>query len=188
TGVRVKVDNDANCFALGEYFRWKMDLVGITIGTGLGGGIIINGNIYHGKRDAGEFGHMTVVLNGRKCTCGNRGCLEEYVSIRAFRRETKRFFGKRMDPKEVYLLARSGDKKAKQIFERVGKFLGVGLANIANVLNPELIVIGGGISEAGKFLLDPARREMEKRLMVSKPRVVLGKQYSAAFGAVMLWR
>jgi len=188
TGTKVKIENDVNCFALGEYFRRKKDLVGITIGTGLGGGIIINGKIYHGRRDAGEFGHMTIIAKGRKCSCGNRGCLEEYVSERAFKREAKKVFGKKMTPKEIYFLAKKGNRKAKQIFENIGRFLGVGLANIANVLNPELIVIGGGISKAGKLLLEPARKEMKKRLVVSQPKIVLGREDSAAFGAAILWR
>lgn len=186
--VKAKIDNDANCFALGEYFRWKKNLVGLTIGTGIGGGIIINGKIYHGKRDAGEFGHMSIFANGRKCVCGNRGCLEEYVSTRAFMRESKKVFGKALTPEELNRLARKGNKKAVEVFNRIGRFLGIGLANIADILNPELISIGGGIAKAGKFLLNPAREEMRRRIFVAMPKLVIGKETSGAFGAAMLWR
>lgn len=186
--VKVKIENDANCFAFGEYFRWKKDLVGLTIGTGIGGGIIINGKIYHGKRDAGEFGHMSIVADGRKCVCGNKGCLEEYVSTRAFLKESKKVFGKALTPGELNRLAKKRNRKAIKVFNSVGRFLGIGLANIANVLNPELISVGGGIAKAGNFLLKPAREEMKKRIFVAMPKIVIGKEVSGAFGAAMLWK
>ncbi|MHA1239042.1 MAG: ROK family protein [Candidatus Odinarchaeia archaeon] len=185
-GLKITVENDANCFAYGEYLKHRCDLVGITIGTGVGGGIVINGKIYRGEGGAGEFGHMTIKLNGRKCTCGNRGCLEEYVAFKALTRESRKAYGAPVTPRELYTLAVKGDKKAVEIFEKSGKYLGVGLANIVNILHPKIIVIGGGVSKAGEFLLKPAEEEMERRIFVQKPKIVLGSEVSGAYGAAIL--
>ena len=183
----IKLENDANCFALGEYNKYKQDLIGITIGTGIGGGIIINNKIYRGKGDAGEFGHITIYPNGVKCSCGNRGCLEEYISVKAFKRESKKIYGKQIDASKLFTLAKKGDYNAISIFKRAGKFLGIGIANIINVLNPSIISIGGGISGAWEFLIESAKYEMEKRIFISKPKIILGDKYSGALGAAMLW-
>lgn len=184
--VKVLIENDANCFAFGEYQRWKKDLIGITLGTGVGGGIILNGKIYRGRAFAGEIGHMSIKAGGRRCRCGNRGCLEEYVSIRAFERESLKLFKRKLSPLQIFELASCKNKKAIQIFEKVGRFLGVGLANLANIFDPQLIVIGGGISKAGKFLINPAKEEMKKRCVHEVPKVVLGKEESGAVGASLL--
>ncbi len=184
--VKVLIENDANCFAFGEYQRWKKDLIAITLGTGVGGGIIIDGKVYKGKAFAGEVGHMSIKFNGRKCKCGNRGCLEEYISIRAFERESLKAFGKKLSPLEILKLAKNGNKKAIQIFNKIGKFLGIGLANLSNIFDPQLIVIGGGISKAGKFLIKPAKEELKKRCIHRIPRIVLGKEESGALGAALL--
>ena len=186
--VKVKVDNDANCFALGEYFRWKKSLVGITIGTGVGGGIVIDGSIYHGRGSAGEVGHMIIEYDGKRCSCGCKGCWEEYVSKRAFERESKILLGKKMEPKEIYLLAKNGNEIAIRIFNKIGKFIGVGLANIVKILDPELIVIGGGISKAREFLIKPIKEELKRRLFIRPPKIVFGREDSVAFGAAMLWK
>jgi predicted NBD/HSP70 family sugar kinase len=183
----IKIENDANCFALGEYFNHKKDLVGITVGSGIGGGIIIGGKLFHGSGDAGEFGHITIYPNGRKCSCGNRGCLEEYVSIKAIKRETMKKFKMIFEPLDLFNLAKRGDNKAIEIFNEMGRYLGIGLSIIANILNPNLISIGGGISNAGQLLLEPAEKEMKKRLFISKPKIILGNEFSGAYGAALLW-
>ncbi|MHA1754196.1 MAG: ROK family protein [Candidatus Odinarchaeia archaeon] len=187
SGFHLKVENDANCFAYGEYFNHKTDLVGLTIGTGIGGGIIINGRIYHGKGDAGEFGHITVVANGRICSCGGRGCLEEYISDKAFKKDSKMIFGRELNPSELHQLALKGNEKAINIFKKGGKYLGIAFSIIANILNPPIIVLGGGVSKASEFFLNTTIREMEKRIFVSKPKVIIGNEISGAYGAAMLW-
>ncbi len=161
--VRARIENDAKCAALGEsrFFKCK-DLICLTLGTGIGGGIIINREIYHGNGVAGEIGHMTIEVNGPKCSCGNQGCFEEYVSVRGIRRIAQKH-NSSLGPRELSEKAYHGDKKAKAIYNEVGKYLGVGLTNLVNIFNPQIIVVNGGISKAGKFLMEPAIKEMKKR-------------------------
>ncbi|MCD6522694.1 MAG: ROK family protein [Candidatus Diapherotrites archaeon] len=188
--TKTTVINDGQSAAWGEFvIREKREgtLVCLTIGTGIGGGIVINGKLINGT--AGEFGHMTIDVNGRKCTCGNKGCLEEYVSDRAIRR-IARSYGLEATTKEIINAAKKGNQKAIRTFEVAGKYLGIGLSNIVNILDPDIIVIGGGISKAGRFLLAPAKREMKKRVMPMNRSVKIEKTrlgvFSSAYGAAML--
>lgn len=184
--IRTFVDNDANCFALGESKRLgKKSLVGITLGTGFGGGIVIDGRIYHGLGFAGEFGHMTLFPEGRKCSCGNVGCLEEYASARAIEKDAENIYGEKINPESLANMARKGDGKAKQIFEFFGRNLGIGLANINNILNPEIISIGGGISKAHDVFMEYAMEEMRKRSFMKVPKIVIGKTEGAIGAAIM---
>jgi glucokinase len=184
--TRTAVDNDARCFALGEAARLgKKNLVGITLGTGFGGGIVIGGEIYHGLGSAGEFGHMTLHPGGRACTCGNAGCLEEYVSGRGIEKDSEKIYGERINPEALANMARKGDGKARQMFETFGRNLGIGLANISNILNPEIISVGGGISQAHDLFLCYALEELKKRSFVKVPKIIIGKTDGSVGAAIM---
>lgn len=176
TGIKFTVDNDANVAALGE--RWKGagenadDVVFITLGTGVGGGIVTNGSLVHGMGAGGEVGHINVHPGGYLCTCGNRGCLETYASatgvVRVARDMAEEYAGnsklkqmtddgEEVTSKLVFDLAKDNDPLAKMVVDRVCNYLGLACANLASVLNPSAIVIGGGVSAAGDFLLDQVR-------------------------------
>lgn len=178
-GLNVRLDNDANCAALGEAIfgagKNERNLVCLTLGTGLGGGIIFDKKIYHGIGNAGEIGHMSIVKNGLRCNCGSRGCLEEYVSIRGVKREGKKALGKILDPLDLTKLAEGGNKKAVEAYAKVGRCLGAGLANVVNILNPDIIVICGGVAGAGNFILKPAIEEMKKRALSQPCKIVRSK-------------
>ncbi|UTE74386.1 ROK family glucokinase [Rossellomorea marisflavi] len=172
TGLPAVIDNDANCAALGE--MWKgagngaKDLVCVTLGTGVGGGVITKGEIVHGIRGAGgELGHITVVPEGGySCNCGKTGCLETVASatgvVRVAHEKLKSSTEdsvlrdlKAIGAKQVFDAARAGDSLALTIVDQLAYYLGLSLANLGNVVNPEKIVIGGGVSKAGKTLLVP---------------------------------
>ncbi|KON91369.1 glucokinase [Rossellomorea marisflavi] len=172
TGLPAVIDNDANCAALGE--MWKgagngaKDLVCVTLGTGVGGGVITKGEIVHGIRGAGgELGHITVVPEGGySCNCGKTGCLETVASatgvVRVAHEKLKSSTEdsvlrdlKAIGAKQVFDAARAGDSLALTIVDQLAYYLGLSLANLGNVVNPEKIVIGGGVSKAGKTLLEP---------------------------------
>jgi glucokinase len=198
TSLPVVVDNDANCAALGE--MWKgagngaKDIVCVTLGTGVGGGVITNGDIVHGKSGAaGEIGHITsVAAGGAPCNCGKSGCLETIASatgiVRLAIEELKktdqqgalssiyREMGQ-VTAKDIFDAAREGDNTAKRVIEDVSFHLGLALANIANILNPEKIVLGGGVSKAGSVLLDPVK---ESFLQYSFPRVAKSTEIALA--------
>jgi glucokinase len=151
TGLPVHIANDANAAALGENLfgagKNEADLIYITVSTGVGGGIIINGQLYEGAGSvAGEIGHMSIVPEGEKCGCGRYGCLEVYASgtaIARYYREAKK--KKVSGAKEVGMAARDGDKAATRSYQKAGYYLGIGIANLLNVLNPGKVVIGGGV-------------------------------------------
>jgi glucokinase len=193
--LKVLIENDTNCMALGEflfgYGKGKniKNLVCLSIGTGVGGGIIINKRIYHGKENAGEVGHITIEVNGIKCNCGSYGCLEEYVSVRGIKRIAKALKLKEKNIIKIQEAAKKGDKKAQEVYKTAGKYLGIGLSNIVKVLDPELILIGGGISKSGDLLLKPAIEEMKKRTFFKTrdvKTVKLGDD-SGAVGAASLF-
>ncbi len=179
TGLTVTVDNDANIAALGEYAygagRGVTEMFMVTLGTGVGGGLILDGNIYRGAtRFAGEFGHMTIEQDGPLCNCGRRGCVEAYVGLNGILRLVKDQLKlgkesvlKKIDPgmitpKDISYAAGNGDGVAIDVFRKVGEYLGIGLGNVVNLLNVEKIVIGGGVSKAGEFILEPARETLFK--------------------------
>ncbi len=185
--TRVVVDNDVNCMALGESVkRQGKDLVALTLGTGIGGGLIIDGKVHRGRSYAGEIGHMTIESDGPKCMCGNRGCFEEYVSVRSVRRLSAKFLGRKMEPHEVCELADKGNRKARRVWEEYGKMLGTGLANVCFILDPDVIVLGGGISKAYSHFRKAMRSEMRKRMFIPMPKIVTGKSYGNAYGAACM--
>lgn len=171
--VPFAVHNDANLAAYGEYLygsaRRVHSLVFLTVGTGLGSGLILEGELWQGKGGfAGELGHITVNPEGLRCGCGNVGCLETEVSAPALVRNYLQFSGRpgnkeKLTARDVYLRARDGDRAARKSFERCGYFLGIALGIVINFLNPEKIIIGGGVMKAGHWLLKPAVAEARRR-------------------------
>jgi glucokinase len=163
----VLVANDANCAALGEYWRGAGAGTGsmflFTIGTGVGGGLVADGELWEGSAGiAGEVGHTVVAIDGPMCTCGSRGCLEALVSATAIVRAYRKVLPGGLDhgvpitAKMIFARARHGDAAARAVIARAGKALGVGIANVYHLLNPEVIVIGGGVGRAGRLLIAPA--------------------------------
>lgn len=148
TGKEIVLENDVNCFTLAQYQKMKKkpsSLIGITLGTGIGGGIVLNGKIYRGKGLAGEVGHMRILVDGPVCHCGGKGCLEALASGWALEREGKRIITREIKAEEMAEKARQGEKEFVKIFQKMGYYLGVGLANLTNLFSPEEIVIGGSL-------------------------------------------
>jgi glucokinase len=191
-GLPVVVENDASAAAWGEFRfgggRGVSDVVLLTVGTGLGGGVVLDGRLLRGAFGiAGEFGHVRIVPGGLPCGCGNRGCWEQYVSGRALIRQARelarvdRERAARMldlaggDPQEiagamVTQAAWEADLAAGELLAELGRWLGEGIADIANVLDPAAVVIGGGVSEAGDLLLEPARKAFGETLSAGAHR------------------
>ena len=175
-GKQTFVINDANAAALGEFYfgaaRGVRNFIYITLSTGIGGGIVIDGKIYSGTIGAaGEVGHMTIDDEGPICKCGNRGCWETLASGTALAREARHRIKEgvatsileyaegdveKVTAQVIHNAATQGDSLAKELIARTGYYIGVGLANLVNIFNPELIVIGGGLSNIGDMLLEPA--------------------------------
>ncbi len=194
--VPVTLENDANAAAFAEYWlgagRGVSSLICLTLGTGIGSGIILEGKLLRGASGAaGEAGHMAVEAEGERCGCGARGCLEAYASATAILRDARASlargegtalrgpFGARpeaLTAKDVSDAARAGDPVARGILERAGRYLGVGLASLVNLLNPDLITLAGGLAAAGDLLLQPALAELERRafaVLLCRTRVEL---------------
>lgn len=181
-GLQLVLENDANVASLGEFWKGAgekdEDVIFVTLGTGVGGGVIAGGRLLHGVNGgAGELGHITVQPNGYLCTCGKRGCLEQYSSATGIVHVAKdmaaEFTGKsrlkelfdnheEVTSKMVVYLADNGDILANRIVDRVSFYLGLALANCANTLNPANIIIGGGVSAAGNTLLGPTTRYFQE--------------------------
>lgn len=170
------VENDANCAALAEYYagagKGSKRFVTITLGTGVGAGILHNGQIYHGANGmAGEVGHMSIVYHGEPCPCGRRGCWERYASASALTRETKAAMQANkntimwkmtqdidhVNAKLAFDAAAKGDETARKVIDSWIEYVGVGIANVINTFEPEVICIGGGVSNQGEVLLAPVR-------------------------------
>jgi glucokinase len=182
-GRKAFLINDANAAAVGEFYfgaaQGVRNFIYITLSTGIGGGIVIDGKIYSGAiGTAGEVGHMTIDDEGPICHCGNRGCWETLASGTALAREAKHRIKEgvktsileyaegdieRVTARVIHSAAKQGDSLARELIARTGYYLGVGLANLINIFNPELIVVGGGLSNIGDMLLDPAFKTAEER-------------------------
>jgi len=161
-----KIDNDVNCMAFAEAIfgnaKGKKNVFGITLGTGVGGGIVIDGKIYRGANfTAGEVGHVTVDKNGPKCNCGNRGCLETIAGNKRILSRAKAIGINSLE--ELNSAAMKGNKKAKKIWEETGECIGIVLAGVVNILNPELISIGGGVANAGDLIMKSIRKTVKNR-------------------------
>jgi glucokinase len=159
-GVPVAIDNDANAATLAEFVagagKDARDMVMLTLGTGCGGGAVIDGKLYRGWA---EFGHMVVEYNGRPCqgTCTGLGHLEGYVTGTAATKRAQEEFGPAVDSHRLVRLAGEGEQRAVEILAEMGRYLGAGIATLVNIFDPEVVVIGGGFAAAGDFLLVPAR-------------------------------
>jgi len=183
------LDNDANCATLGETWlgaaKGAKHVVGLTIGTGIGGGLIRDGKLYHGVSDvAGELGHVTIDSTGRRCGCGNYGCLEAYASGPAIAERAREALAggepsmlpamvgadlSRITAATIYEASSKGDPLAMQVVRDTARFLGTGLANLLNIFNPEVAVLAGGVAQAGDALFEPLRAEVRRRAF--KPAV-----------------
>jgi glucokinase len=182
--LHATLDNDANCATLGEWWlgagRGSRNMLGLTIGTGIGGGLILNGELFHGASDvAGEIGHTTIETQGRRCACGNYGCLEAYASgpaIAERAREALAFDGANsmmaslaggdvanITAETVFRAATQGDVTAHEVVKETARFLGTGVANLLNIFNPEVVVLAGGVTAAGARLFDPLISEVKRR-------------------------
>src|SRR6266550_3391418 len=197
-GIPATLDNDANCATVGEWWqgaaRGGRNVIGMTIGTGIGGGLILDGKLFHGSSDvAGEIGHTTIDLNGRHCKCGNYGCLEAYASGPAIATRAREVLvreeGESVMPgmvdgrleeitaETVYLAASQGDAVANEIVRDTARYLGVGIANLLNTLNVDVVVVAGGVTKAGDALFIPLRAEVRRRAFapaVEATRIVPG--------------
>ncbi|HKE90355.1 MAG TPA: ROK family protein [Gemmatimonadales bacterium] len=188
-GLPATLDNDANCAIYGEWWRGAArgvnHVVGLTIGTGIGGGIVLNGDVYRGASDiAGEVGHMTIDSTGRLCKCGNYGCLEAYASGPAIAARATEGIAAGADTslpryvnndlskvtaQVVYEAAHDGDDFALEVVRDTAKFLGAGIGSLINIFNPQVVVICGGVTLAGDKLFVPLRGEVKRRAF--KPAV-----------------
>lgn len=192
TGIRTLLLNDASAAALGEHAfgagRGVSNLIYITVSTGIGGGIIIDGRLYGGAcGSAGEIGHTTIDVNGPHCSCGNIGCLEMLASGKAIAREAQRLISggarscilelaegelQNITAQTVSAAAQRGDATARAIIAKAAAYLGVGLVNLVNTFNPEMIIVGGGVAKMGDSLLDGARRVVAERAFQLPARTV----------------
>jgi glucokinase len=207
------LDNDANCAVLGEWWRGAAQggriVVGFTIGTGIGGGIVLDGQLFHGASDvAAEIGHTSIDLNGRRCKCGNSGCIEAYASgpaiaaravegleAGATSRLAEYVKGNlaAIDAQVVYHAAKDGDGFAREVVRDTARFLGTTVANVINILNPDVVVVCGGVTLAGEQLFAPLREEVRRRAFkpaVSACRIVPGALHGTAgvYGAAATFK
>ena len=197
------LDNDANCATVGEWWvgaaKGGRNVVGLTIGTGIGGGLMLDGRLYHGSSDvAGEIGHTTIDSTGRRCKCGNYGCLEAYASGPAIAvRAREALEGgepsllstmaggdpAQLTAQHVYEASKAGDPVAREVVRETARFIGTGVANLLNIFNPDVVVLAGGVAQAGDDLFDPLRAEVHRRAFrpaVEVCRIVPGALGSAA--------
>lgn len=166
------LENDVNCAALGE--KWlgagkeKKDFICVTIGTGIGGGIVVNDDILRGDTCvAGEFGHIQIVKNGHECMCGKKGCYERYASTTALVRMVKEKTGFKLNGKEIFTRERAGEPIFKEIVEEWIDYLTDGLSTITYIFNPSLIIIGGGITKQGDYLLNRVNKNLASKIGVN---------------------
>jgi glucokinase len=197
-GLTATLDNDANCATLGEWWkgaaRGGRNVVGITLGTGIGGGLILDGRLYHGASDvAGEVGHMSIASTGRRCKCGNYGCLEAYASGPAIAERAREALSgdepsmlrglcggdlATLTASVVYQASEQGDAVASEVVRDTALFLGTGVANLLNIFNPDVVVLAGGVAQAGDSLFLPLRAEVRRRAFrpaVDACRIVPGE-------------
>lgn len=176
-GLPVFIDNDANVMTLAEArlgaAKGKQNVVGITLGTGVGGGIIVEGNLYRGSSlVAGEVGHIPLNESGLKCNCGAEACLERYIGNRYILESARRVFGDEITLERLSRLANQGNSKAMHIWKEMASHLGVALSGVINFFNPDTIVIGGGIADAGRIILQQVRKVVKLRAMPIQAKTV----------------
>ena len=207
--VPVRLANDADCAALGEYTvsgKNASRFVFVTLGTGVGGGVVLDGKIYTGFNGIGsELGHMTLIKGGEQCGCGKRGCYEAYASVTALNRDTKRAMEShpeslmnelvkmrgKVSGRTAFDAMREGDKAAAEVVKNYTEYVAEGIVSIENIFQPEVIVIGGGISKEGDYLLNPVREYVEKNRYnkhLKQTEIKIAKLFNDAgiIGAAML--
>lgn len=206
--VPVALENDASAAAYGEYITMdkKVDtFLFVTLGTGVGGGIIINGKIYSGFNfSAGEIGHTTIVVDGKQCTCGKKGCWEQYASVTALVAQTKKMMKEhpesimhdwvkekgRISGRTAFECAKRGDKAAIEVKNQYIRYVAEGISNMVNIFQPEMLVIGGGISKEGNELLAPIKKfvyEYDYNKEMPKTQIKIARLFNDAgiIGAAM---
>ena len=208
----VVVDNDVHCFTLGEWRfgagRGSHDLIGLTLGTGVGGGLLLAGHLYRGTiGSAGEIGHMVIDSSGPRCGCGRRGCLEAHVGTRAIVAQARALMRRqagplrrlaqaahgRISPELIGRAARAGDRGARQLWDAFGHRLGIGLANLVNLVNPQRIVIGGGVTGSWPLFAPRMIRAIRENALrapahaVQVVRAELADQAGIVGAAVLVW-
>lgn len=190
--VPIYINNDANCAALGEQVfgagKGYNDVIFVTLGTGVGGGFILNGKLYEGRECAGaEPGHMVIVADGERCNCGRKGCWEAYASVSALIRQTKKAMENdpsslmhkeaeeegKVSGKTAFIASKKGDKTAQEVVDQYIKYVGEGLINLANIFRPDVILIGGAISKEKERLTLPLQKMLDEQSFGAKfnPRV-----------------
>jgi len=181
TKLAVFIDNDAKLMALAEHefgsAKGCDNVLCLTLGTGVGGGLIINNSLYRGPDNAaGEFGHLPINEKGPHCGCGSQACLETYIGNSALINKAHKLFGSKISLETISQMALAKNSKAEKFWNEVGEKLGLALSGVINLLNLDAIVIGGGVSEAGKVLFESIRRTINKRAMsVQAKRVKIFK-------------
>ncbi len=173
----VVLDNDANVMALAEYVegaaRGSRNAVCVTLGTGVGGGLILDGKLFRGSfYAAGEIGHMPLNESGPDCNCGGAGCLESYVGNKRILAKASRAFKRDISLEELSVMAHRGNRKAAAIWQDAGEKIGLALSSVVNLINPDCIVIGGGVANAGSVLFDPIKETILLRAMLPQAKQV----------------
>ncbi|AKQ75564.1 ROK family transcriptional regulator [Bacillus licheniformis] len=176
--LTVRVENDARAMALGEsWFGGRDDagsMAAVNIGRGVGAGIVINGKLYHGAEGiAGELGHMIIDINGEKCECGNRGCLQTIVSGKAIAERGKKRLKESTDSltaKDLFEMAENGCQTCIELFQETGVIIGIGLTNFIHLVNPGKIVLGGGVMKGGRFILPAIRETIQQKALTAEAR------------------
>jgi glucokinase len=193
TGKPVTLANDANCAGMGEAWlgagKFYQDLILLTLGTGVGGAVILDGKLFIGRNGTGaELGLITLNPDGPDCNSGNQGSLEQYVSVQGIRRRTG------LEPHELGELAEAGDAKALAFWQEYGRDLGAGLASLIYVLTPEAVILGGGISASAKFFFPTLQHEIERRVLpcsrqgLQLLQAELGNQAGIVGAAKLAWQ
>lgn len=185
SGIRTKLENDVNMIAIGESKfgagKGSVSSITVALGTGIGGGIVVNSKLISGINGAGgEIGHMKLVENGKLCGCGQRGCFEAYASATGVIREAKSRLSvnknnllykslegniEKLEAKDVFDCAKAGDEFSIEIVNYVGNYLGMGIGNLLNIINPEIIILSGGVALAGEILLDVVNKKLKEYAM-----------------------
>lgn len=178
----IKVENDARAMALGESWfgnHGEIDsMLVVNIGRGVGAGVIIDGKLYHGAQDlAGEVGHMTIDINGPRCTCGNKGCLQTFITGPAIAEHARQSSDQGLTGADVYEQALAGNEQCIHVLEETGNKIGIGLTNLIHIMNPDKVVLGGGVTKAESFILPNIRKTIMARALTplaKKTEVVIG--------------
>ena len=196
TGLKAYIDNDANCAALGEVLAGAAknceSALLVTLGTGVGGGFVVNGNIYRGHKSlGGEFGHTCISIDGIKCACGEKGCWDAYASATALINQAKEAAEncpvsmlnsyEKLDGSAIFEAAEKGDMTADRVLERYFEYVGIGIVNMINCIYPEVVIIGGGVSAAGDRLIDGVRKYIESHCFI-KDKLLIPKVVKAELG------